>query len=261
MMDEALYKEVCNDFFPAARKFAATKVYSITLGGSHGKGVSDAHSDFDFRIYYEAPVEPEKKRAVHEEIKQLVNKWKTKNIEVDGVWARTYAEIDEQIDLWFSGNGKALEYQWTMWGYHILTDIYNQIILEDPCGRAAQWKERLSVYPEAIKESIIKKHSASLKYWRNDYHYLNKVNRKDIVFLASVTARLIQDIIQIIYALNHFYYPGDGMNLIYSQQFKLKPDNFEERVAVILRRAESPNTYELQYNNMISLIDDTLSFL
>lgn len=259
MIEETLYNEMCNEFFPIFKKLAGTDVYSITLGGSHGKGISDRNSDFDFRIYYEKSVEQNTRRIIFEEINQLVSEWKAKNVEVDGIFPRTYSQVDEQLELWLTGNGKLVPYEWTVWGYNILTDIYNQQIIEDPYGRATQWKERLSVYPEALKASIIKKHASSLKYWRNDYHYLNKVKRKDVVFLSSITARLIQDIVQVIYAMNEFYYPGDGMNLKYSQLFEYKPYKFEERITEILHISESDDGYEIQYKNMTGLIDDVLS--
>ena len=195
---------------------------------------------------------------VIEEVNALCAKWEAKNVKVDGIFPRTYAEVDGQLELWLSGNGKLMPYEWTVWGYSLLTDINNQQIIEDPHGRAAQWKERLTVYPKALKESIVQQHGASLEYWRKDYHYQNKVARKDIVFLASLTARLIQDIIQIIYALNEFYYPGDGMNLEYTKEFDIKPGNFEERVAAVFHISESDDTYKIQYKNMSDLIDDTL---
>lgn len=261
MINKAIYDEICTDFFPVAKKLSATDIYSITLGGSHGKGISDQGSDFDFRIYYEASVEETERELLLKEIKQLSAKWRAKNIEVDGVWPRTYAYVDEQLDLWFSGNGKLIPLAWSVWGYSILTDIYNQIIIEDPSGKAAQWKKRLSVYPEALKTSIISLHGSSLKYWRNDYHYRNKVNRKDIVFLASITVRLINDIIQVIYALNEFYYPGDGMNLLYTKNFHIKPADFEERIKAILYITDSDESHILQYKRIIELIDDTLALI
>ena len=257
-MEETLYKELCNDFLPVFRKLCGTEVYSITLGGFHGKGIADEKSDFDFGIFYEKPAEREVRRLAYKEISQLVSKWKLKNVMVDGPWARTYSEVDEQLELWLTGKGKPEPYEWTIWGYNILTDIYNVQIVEDPYGRVAEWKERLATYPEALKESIIKKHASSLKYWRNDYHYLNKVRRKDAVFLASLNARLIQDMVQVIYALNEFYYPGDGMNLKYSKQFACKPERFEERVVDILHTTGSDDAYDLQYRKMKDLIDDVL---
>jgi len=63
---------------------------------------------------------------------------------------------------------------------------------------------------------------------------------------------------QVIYAANEFYYPGDGMNLRYTPNFTLKPHDFERRVENILRVSESDDTYVMQYSNMIELIGDTL---
>lgn len=261
MINESLYNEMCNEFFPVFKKLAATDVYSITLGGSYGKGKTDQGSDFDFRIYFDNWAEKDIVRSASEEVKRLVEKWKAKGVKVDGVWPRTYADVDEQLEVWFAGKGALVQLEWSIWGYNILTDIYNQQIIEDLYSKAALWKEKLSVYPEPLKKSILSRYVSSLKYWRNDYHYSSKVNRKDIVFLASITARLVQDIVQAVYALNEFYYPGDGMNLEYSQQFALKPRDFEERVATLLRTSQSDDTYIIQYNNMIKLIDDTLSLV
>lgn len=260
-MEETLYKEMLNEFLPVFRKLAGTEVYSITLGGSRGKKAADQNSDFDFAVYYEEPAKKEVGQLAFQEIHDLVSKWKLKNVLIDGPWARTYLEVDEQLEMWLTGKGKLEPYEWTIWGYNILTAIYNEQIIEDPYGRVAGWKERLLVYPEVLKESIIKKHASSLTYWRNDYHYRNKVHRKDVVFLASLTARLIQDIVQVIYALNEFYYPGDGMNLKYSEQFDCKPEKFEERITDILHTGESAEAYEIQYKKMTGLIDDVLALV
>lgn len=261
MIDKMLYDEMCNDFFPVFKKIPATKIYSLTLGGSHGKGISDLDSDFDFRIYYEASIEKSKIDFIFKEVDQLVSKWKAKNIEVDGIYPRTYAEVDEQLDLWLSGKGKLVPTLWSIWGYNILTDIYNQQIIEDPYGKAEEWKKRLSVYPGALKESILSLHGSSLKYWRNDYHYRNKVDRKDAVFLSSITARIIQDIVQVIYALNEFYYPGDGMNLLYTKSFLIKPNDFEKRITELLQMIDSDESYILQYKRILELINDILHLI
>lgn len=256
-----LCNELCNDFLPAFRKLAGTEVYSITLAGSHGKGMADKNSDFDFCIYYENPAKMEDRRIAYKEIDRLMKKWKEKGVVIDGIWPRTYEEVDKQLDMWSAGKGEPDHYVWTIWGYHILTSIYNQQILEDPYGKIVQWKERLSTYPKQLKESIIKKHLSSLEYWRNDYHYLSKVHRKDVVFLASLTARLVNDIMQVLYALNEVYYPGDGMNLKYTEQFACKPESLEERVTDIFRLTDADDAYEMQYKKMGELIDDVLALV
>lgn len=258
MMKETVYKELLNDFLPVFRKFAGTEKYSITLAGSRGKGMADEKSDFDFGIFVEKVAEREVRKQAYKEINRLKEKWEKRGMVVDDVWPRTYAEVEEQMEPWFNGQGEPEKYVWTIWGYHILPSIFNQQIIEDPHGRVAKWKEQLAIYPEVLKESIIKKHGSSLNYWRNDYHYRNKVYRKDVVFLSSLTARLIHDMLQVIYALNEFYYPGDGMNLKYTEQFDCKPEKFEERVVDVLHLSESDDAYEIQYRKMMKVMDDVL---
>jgi len=116
MIAKALYDEMCGEFFPVFRKLAASDIYSITLGGSHGKNISDQNSDFDFRIYVEKFVEPDKIRDIFDEVNGLVLKWKSKGVEVDGIFPRTYAEVDGQLDTWLSGSGRLVPYEWTVWG-------------------------------------------------------------------------------------------------------------------------------------------------
>lgn len=261
MLDNNLYNELCNDFLPVFKKILATKKYAITLGGSHGKGIADKNSDFDFRIYYEKCVDRDDFKHVFAEIQDLVQKWNNQGIKVDSLWPRSISEIDNKLDKWCSGQGSLIPYEWSIWGYNLLTDIYNQKIVDDPFLVAEGWKKKLSTYPIKLEKSIIQKHSSSLKYWRNDYHYINKVKRKDFVFLSSLTARLVNDIMQIIYALNHFYYPGDGMNLIYTKNFSKKPDNFEDRITISLYPKHCEDMLKNQYNDIISLINDTLKLI
>lgn len=261
MIEETLYKEMLSEFLTVFRKFAGTDVYSVTLCGSYGKGIADGNSDFDFGIYYEEPAEKSIRRQVYKEVQRLIEKWKAKGIVVDEVWPRAYSEVDEQLEMWLTGKGTPEPFVWTIWGYNPLTAIYNQQIIEDPYGRIARWKERLSVYPKPLKESIINKHASSLTYWRNDYHYRNKVHRKDVVFLASLTTRLIHDMMQVIYAVNEFYYPGDGMNLQYTEQFECKPERFEERIVDVLQVSEDEDGYEVQYKKMTGLMDEVLMLL
>ncbi len=259
MIEKQLYDEMCNEFFPVFKQFAATEKYAITLGGSHGKGLADKSSDFDFRVYFEVPVGTEIMHGLFDQVSALVYKWKERGVEVDGVWPRSFGEIDGQLDQWLSGHGNPVHMEWNVWGYNILTDIFNQQIIEDPHGVARQWKTRLAEYPETLKNAIVQKHCSSLRYWRNDYHYINKVHRKDVVFLASITARLVHDMMQVIYALNHFYFPGDGMNLKYTGGFAVKPIRFEERIESALYPERDGDIFFDQYTIVSGLIDEVLN--
>lgn len=259
MIEQALYQQLCGDVLPVFRSMSKDGRYAITLGGSHGKGLSDRSSDFDFRVYYEQPADAPQWDAAFADLNRFVEKWKALDVEIDGVWARSIQEVECQLDTWISGKASPVPMFWNVWGYHFLTDIYNQAIVEDPCGIAQGWKDRLIVYPDALRISILDRCSFSLKYWSDDYHYRNKVIRRDPVFCASIASRLINDIMQVIYALNRFYFPGDGMNLHYSRSFSIKPENLEKRVSEILYPGNGPEYLERQYHSLIRLIDDLLS--
>lgn len=259
MIEEKQYSELCEDVLPVFRRMSATDRYAITLGGSHGKGLSDRQSDFDFRIYFETPAKEPVFHAAAEELGRAIEKWKARDIEIDGVWPRAIADVDRELDRWLAGDASPKPYEWNVWGYHMLTDIYNQAIVEDPCGVAQAWKDRLAVYPDTLRDSILKHRGDSLRYWLADYHYRNKAVRRDFVFMASITARLVNDMMQILYALNRFYFPGDGLNLIFSREFSVKPDNLEERIVRILYPGADAGCLDRQYSETTALIIDVLA--
>jgi hypothetical protein len=259
MIEQSLFERLCADVLPVFRQLSRNERYAITLGGSHGKGLSDRNSDFDFRVYYEEAAGAPLWDAAMVDLKGFVEKWKALGVEIDGVWPRSFAEVDGQLDEWLAGKGSPVPMFWNVWGYNLLTDIYNQAIVEDPFGIIQSWKDRLKVYSDVLRDSIITRHAFSLRYWRNDYHYRNKVACKDAAFCASITSRLINDVMQVIFALNRFYFPCDGMNLIYSTKFPIKPERLEERVIEILYPPNNLNCLEQQYQGMLGLIDDVLA--
>lgn len=261
MIEQHLYEELCADILPLLRRIPATEKYAIALGGSHGKGLSDRRSDFDFRLYYESRIEGAAWEEAAGQLHAYMDKWRSRGVEIDGAWPRSFGEIDAALDQWLSGNGSAVPMEWSVWGYNMLTDIFNQVIVEDPFGIAQAWKDRLSTYPEALRNSIIKKHGSSLRYWRADYHYYSKCLRRDYVFMASISARLVHDIMQVIYALNRFYFPGDGHNISFTHKFTIKPEELEERVVRILYPGDGTDCLDRQYRYTVLLIDDVLKLL
>ena len=80
IIDENLKKDLLNDFLPVFRKFAGSEVYSITLCGSHGKGLADNKSDFDFGIFYEVQAEYEVRKQVIKILGVLVRSGKKKEL-------------------------------------------------------------------------------------------------------------------------------------------------------------------------------------
>jgi len=259
ILKEIPLNHVINDLVPMIRQMASGR-YAISIGGSIGKGTSDKRSDIDFRLFCDRSVisEPEGKNLL-DGFYDRISEWRKKGIEIDGCWIRHIEDVDRALTKWVSGEAAPDELVWTIWGYYLPTDINNQHVIEDPFGIITGWKDLLSIYPDELKQSILMKHGDSLKYWRNDYHYRNKVERGDVVFLAGLSARLVHDMAQILFAVNEVYFVGDGWNLRYISGFQHKPTGFAERVEHILYPGN--NQYEKQYLEICELIDEVLDFI
>ena len=249
-----MVNELIENCLPMIRKFAVGK-YAITVGGSRGKELSDNSSDVDFRLYADDFIKGEQWNEHFPVYVNHLDYWKERGLIIDGVWMRSISEIDAGLNKYLSGNIEPEMIEWTVWGYYLPTDIYHQQIIEDPYNIASDWKKRLTPYPRTMKEAVINKHLNRLKYWKADYHYKSKVNRKDAVFLATLTASLVRDVMQVLFAANEYYFPGDGHNISFSKHFAIIPNDFEKRIESILY-PENPDKLSQQYKDVINMIND-----
>jgi hypothetical protein len=253
---------VIDECLPLIRPLAVGR-YAISIGGSHGKRIFDEKSDVDFRLFCDEMLGGPDFVETSEWItfSKVVDRWRDLGVHIDHCWVRTVNEIDHQLEPWFRGEVPRVDLVWTLWGYQLLTDLANQVILEDLYGLISNWQARLTPYPDVIQKAIIQKHSESLIYWKGDYHYRHKVERGDSVFLASMATRLINDIMQVLFAINQTYYCGDGNNLRYVEKFPILPENFKGRVERILYPSIEGDLYRTQYQSILELIDDVLSLV
>ena len=97
----------------------------------------------------------------------------------------------------------------------------------------------------------------SLRFWRHDYHYAHKVERGDVVFLAGMAAKLVHEMIQVLFAVNETYYPGDGTNLAFVEKFEIVPQDFAARVRMILY-PPAEDAFAKQCAELMALIDEVL---
>jgi len=230
---------------------------AVSLGGSRAKKLADASSDYDFRVYADRFKGPELKRTdAWAAFESAWRDWEARGFRIDGVWPREIASVDGKLAAWCAGKGEPVEYEWTIWGYHLPTDIAHQQIVADPAGVLAGWKQLLATYPEPLREAVFERHLTILRYWRTDYHYRNKVERGDAIFLAGLTTRLLHSIMQVLFALNRTYFVGDGWNLRAAEGFELLPDDLAGRVGLILDPPSGEGRWASQYHDLMDLIDD-----
>ncbi len=244
---------------PIIRKWDVGR-YAISVGGSQGKGTWDERSDVDFRLFHEHDLPlPNEWPELWVEFNAAVAHWAGRGVIVDGIWPRRIDEVDAALDRWLAGDAEPEDMLWTIWGYHLLPDIYHQAIIDDPYNIIGTWKARLRIYPPVLKQALLKKHLASVRYWRDDYHYRNKVRRGDVVFLAGLTTKLVHDVMQILFALNETYYIGDGQNLEYAARLSVKPVGLSERVRQVLYPLPADDMLERQRDVLIALIGDVIA--
>jgi hypothetical protein len=185
-----------------------------------------------------------------------MREWEAKGFRMDGVWMRSYAGVQRDLDAWLAGTAVPKTFEWTIWGYHLPTDLANQQIVLDPGGVLAGWKQQLAVYPEALRAAVLRQYREVLQYWAADYHYESKVARRDLVFLVGLTGKLANAILQVVFALNRVYFPGDGWNLPMAAELERLPPDFVPRMTSILEAGSGPVALQHQRRELIAMIAD-----
>lgn len=251
--DAALIAEMA----PLIADLAADGHGAVALAGSRGKGRSDAQSDYDFRVYAHAYRGPDI-RATDQwmRFEAAMFAWQARGIRMDGVWMRRYQGVRRDLDAWIGGTAVPKTFEWTIWGYHLPTDLANQRIIYDPEGIVGEWRRQLAIYPEALRASVLTQYWDVLKYWAADYHYASKVIRHDLVFLVGLTGKLANAILQVVFALNRVYYPGDGWNLPMAADLERLPADFIGRMRAILEPGSGPDAWQRQRSELIAMIAD-----
>lgn len=229
---------------------------AVALAGSRGKGRSDRQSDYDFRVYAHAYRQDLKQTAQWNRFEAAMAEWQREGVRMDGVWMRSYAGVESDLGAWLSGTAIPKSFEWTIWGYHLPTDLASQQIVNDPEGRLAGWKSQLNTYPEPLRDAVLTQYRQILQYWAADYHYESKVERRDLVFLVGIAGKLSNAILQVVFALNRAYYPGDGWNLPMAADLPLLPPGFLSRMTAILEPGCDPDAFHRQRNELIAMIAD-----
>jgi len=230
---------------------------AVALAGSRGKGRADAQSDYDFRVYADAYRGPEIESTPQWRcFEEVMRHWEARGYRMDGVWMRSYAGVHRDLAAWIEGTPVDKSFEWTIWGYHLPTDLANQQIVSDPDGVLAEWKARLVVYPEALRQTVLQQYRDILAYWAEDYHYQSKIERRDLVFLVGLSGKLANAILQVVFAFNRVYYPGDGWNLPMAAELEHLPPDFISRMTKILEPGSGADAWRRQRAEFIAMVRD-----
>ena len=247
-----------NELLPLLRQFSLGE-YGIALGGAHAKGADDGESDVDLYVFAREVI-PGEKRI------QLCNQF-AKGIESVVSWGDDSEFVQGGTD--FSFKGRRVEcwlrnsdyvssivaectegvvrhdlVTWTVMGFYnhcTLSDLAHMIPLDDPCGMLVRWKSDVSQYPPRLRETIIAKHLNAARFWPGNFHYESAVERCDFVYVMGIVQQVVHNLIQVVFALNQAYFPGDKKLEAAIEHLRVKPDRFTERIRYLLYPGVEPD--------------------
>ena len=76
------------------------------------------------------------------------------------------------------------------------------------------------------------------------------------MFLAGLSAKLVHSIMQVLFALNRSYFPGDGWNLRLAEGLTIAPTDLSARIKLVLNPGSDADRWVLQRDRLVALIDD-----
>ena len=246
---------------PLVRSFAQSE-YGLALGGAHAKGKADAESDLDLYLFATAIWPSAERRrltlAFSPEVAHVVCWGDDATFSQAGTdfhfrghqiecWLRNATDIDYAIAECQAGHVTRDFVTWTTTGFYnhcCLSDINVMVPLEDPTGLLARWKAQVAMYPPALKRTIISQHLAAAQFWPENFHYRSAVERADIIYTTGIVQQVVHNLIQVLFAFNETYFPGDKQLARAFAHLPHLPERWNGRVQALLW-PEAPPTVEI----------------
>lgn len=200
---------------------------TIALAGAHAKGVADSGSDIDIFIFGNEPTPYEYRKEIIENfcddptqayISETYDRpfggnidFIYKGIPIEVV-ARCKGSMEEKVDRAIRGEFEIIPQTWTSNGYYSFIYLSEVSFLKpilDEDGWLQSLKDRLSVYPPALKANIISTFMRRAHTWIGNFHYETALPRTDVLFIAPIVVNTLMNMVQVIFAINEIYFTGD----------------------------------------------------
>ena len=251
------------DLMPLLRRYGAGK-YGIAVGGSRAKGIGDEHSDIDVYLFAEDALPASERNAWTEQIlgraAQVVS-WERSDVFVEGgtdfwyqgnkveTWLRNVRSVEATLSACLAGQIRRECVTWTVMGFYnyvVLSDIHVMHIVEDSDGILARWKSQIAEYPPALRQAITTQYLQEAKFWPENFHYRSAVERADVIYTAGIVQQVLYALIQVVFAFNKVYFPGEKMLAATLAKLKMKPPAFGQRVQELMYPGQKPSVEQLR---------------
>jgi hypothetical protein len=131
--------------------------------------------------------------------------------------------------------------------------LLNINIINDEFGVLASLKERLSIYPDALRKDMFNFHISKTN---DEEDFGRALLRKDVLFYHQVLEVSIDHYLQALYAINKTYYPSRKRTKQYIDSFEIKPENCYERLLKVIRLGANSDEIEKSYKEWYLLVSD-----
>jgi predicted nucleotidyltransferase len=229
-------------------------IRAVALGGSFATGLSTPISDIDLALYYDESA-PFRIQDVQKVIDQLNDtrdvtatdfygwgRWvnggawlKVRGQQVDFLY-RNLQQVERVIEACQRGDIETDYEQQAAHGffsYIYLAETEKGVPVYDPEAALERLKAKLTGYPPALKQAILKRFGFHAQFTFTQYE--KAVKRGDVFMATGCAARISSALVQCVYALNETYYLTDKGALKQIEGFTLVPARFCERLETVLR--------------------------
>lgn len=265
---------IANALLPLLRQFCQGD-YGIALGGAHAKGVADAESDLDLYLFARQVLPLAERIRLCQQFSPAVTTvtgWGTDESFVQGgtdfyfhgqkveVWLRHVDHITGIIEECEAGVLRQELVTWTVMGFYnhcALSDLAHMLPIEDPAGILAGWQARVHQYPPRLRVAIIQRHLHAARFWPENFHYASAVQRGDLIYSMGIVQQVIHNLIQVLFALNQTYFPGDKKLGPALDHLAHTPAHLRGRIeSLLLPGAATPEALSRQRTELQALLRD-----
>ncbi len=229
-------------------------VAGIVLGGSQARGTADANSDIDVGIYYE-PDQPFSVEELGAAAEQLDDRHSPGLMTQFGDWGPgvngggwlvvggravdfLYRNLDAMrtaVEDCCAGRVHAFYQLGHPMGFQsqtYLAELNSCRALFDPAGAIAELKSRVRKYPDALRETLIRKHLFDATF---EAELARKpAERGDAMLVAGCLFRAAGFLTMVLYAMNRRYWINDKGAFLESRGFRKRPARFHSTLARVL---------------------------
>lgn len=230
-------------------------IKTVTVTGSALIDDLSQISDVDFYIYYESlPELATREELYYSHFLWDKNKPASFNLKVPPLWTmdKFYTPEEIKLDLTFIHinsmeqmvdgileRGEIDKKEGWFFPICLLSDLKNSFVLYDPSGIFKRWRARSKQYPRKARKRIIETNFFDLSY--NLKELMNASEESDHIYFLHCLNACAENFVQIMFALNEVYYPGNKRNLEFFQYFQFKPRGFEN---ILENLIATPNTLD-----------------